>query len=128
MSDLWHQRIIGVGVCQQGADGKEDLGDGEGGTPLLLENVEADASVRVDVRVIDTSSKVELWRLERVIGREVDVQEVNTTGVRALVRSHDSRLPVELILLVDGTSRAIRWRVLAEVNKLLLNSFKGHLP
>ena len=81
LSDGRHQWVIRVGVRQQGADGEEDLRDGESGTPLILQNVEADATVRIDVRVVDSGCEVALRGLERVIRGEVDVQEVNTAGV-----------------------------------------------
>ena len=76
--------------------------------------------------MVDTGGEVTLWRLEWVIGREVDVKEVNTTGVRRFIRSHNSGLPVELILFINRSSRAVGWRILTEVNKFLLNSFKRH--
>ena len=41
VGNFWHERIIWVGVCQQGGDGEEDLGDGECWGPLILEDVQA---------------------------------------------------------------------------------------
>ena len=104
VGDVGHERIIGVGIGQERADGKKHLGDGECGAPLLLENVEANTTVRINVRVIDACREVDLWWLERVIGGEVNVEEVDTAGIRAVIRSHDGCLPVELIFLVNGTS------------------------
>ena len=126
VSNLGHQRIIWVGVSQQGADGEEDLGDGECGRPLVLKDIQADGAVRVDIGVVDSSCEVNLGRLEGVIGGEVDVQEVHTTGVGRVVRAHNGSLPVELILLIDGAGRAVGGRVLAQVDEFLLNSFKSH--
>jgi hypothetical protein len=48
------------------------FGDGQGGTPLITQNVQADAAVRVDVGVVDASCEVDLGRLEWVVGWEVD--------------------------------------------------------
>ena len=81
MSDVGNKRIIWVRVAQEGADGEQDLGDGQGGTPLVLQNVEANATVRVDVGVVDSGREVALWGLEGVIGGEVDVQEVHASRV-----------------------------------------------
>jgi len=81
LSDLWHQRIIWVGVSQQGADGEENLGDGKGWRPLFLEDIEANGAIGVDVRVIDSRCEVDLWWLEGVVGWEVDVKEEYTTGI-----------------------------------------------
>ena len=77
MRDVGHERIIRVGVAQQRADREEHLRDSERGTPLLLENVEANATVRIDVRVVDPRCEVNFWWLERVVGGEVDVEEVD---------------------------------------------------
>ena len=46
---------------------KHALGDSQGRAPLITQNVQADASVRVDIGVVDASSEVDLWRLERVV-------------------------------------------------------------
>jgi hypothetical protein len=121
--------LTGVGVRKQRRQGQQNFRDGERWAPLILQNIETDASVGVDVGVINPCSKLQLgglstreetsgWQvaerggeacraeaaggavrcqtqkthLERVIGREVDVQEVDTPRVRAIRRPHDSRL------------------------------------
>lgn len=40
--DLGHERIIRVRVSQQRADRQKDLGDGQGGRPLIFQDVKAD--------------------------------------------------------------------------------------
>ena len=71
--------------------------------------------------------ELELWGFEGVIRGEVDVQEEDTAGEGGVLRAHDGGLPVELIGLVLGSSRAVgRW-VLAEVDQFLLNTLEGHI-
>lgn len=53
-------------------------------TPLIPQDVKADAAVGVDVRVVDAGGEVDLGRLERIIRREVDCQEKDTTRVGRL--------------------------------------------
>ena len=60
------------------------LGNGQGRTPLVSQDVQTDATVRVDVGVVDARSEVNLRRLERVVCGEVDGEEENTTGVRRI--------------------------------------------
>jgi len=67
-----------------------------------------------------------LGGLERVVGREVDVQEEDATLVGRILRTHDRRLPVELVSLVGGASGAVGGRVTTKVDQLLLDSFKRH--
>ena len=69
---------------------------------MVLQDVKANSSVRVDIGVVNTSGEITLWGFEGIISREVDVQEVHTTRVGRFVRAHDGSLPVELVLLVDG--------------------------
>jgi len=47
--DLGDQRVVGVWIRQQGADGQQHLGYSERGAPLVLEDVKADASIAVNV-------------------------------------------------------------------------------
>lgn len=79
MGDLRYQRIIGVGVCEHGADREKHFGDGQGWAPLVSQNVEAYATVGVDVWVVDARSEVDLGRLEWVVGREVYGKEENAS-------------------------------------------------
>lgn len=46
-----------------------------------------------------------LGRLERVVGREVDLHHEDTPSVRRIRRPHDSRLPREQVIHRDGTCR-----------------------
>ena len=57
------------------------LANGERWTPLVSQNIQADASVRVDVGVVDAGSEVDFRGLKRVVGREVDCEEEYTAGV-----------------------------------------------
>ena len=45
VGDLWHEWIVWVWISEQGADGEQNLRDGESGRPLVLEDIQADASV-----------------------------------------------------------------------------------
>ena len=46
-----------VAVSEQGADGQQDLGDGEGGTPVVLQDVQTDHPLTVDVAVVDPGAE-----------------------------------------------------------------------
>ena len=126
VGDLWDERVIWVGVGQQGADGEEHLGDGEGGRPLVFEDVEADRSIAVDVHVINFRRERDLGRLEGVVGWEVDVQEEHALMVRGVLGAHDRSLPMELVRFVSGAGRAVCRRVSSEDDEFLLDSFIGH--
>lgn len=81
MCNLGNQGVVGVGIGQHGADRKQDFRDGQSWAPLVSQDVQADAAVRVDVRVVDAGSEVDLRRLERVVCGEMDGEEENATGV-----------------------------------------------
>jgi hypothetical protein len=63
LGNVGDQGILGVGIRQEGANRKQNLGDGQGRAPLVLQNVEADTAVRVDVTMVNTCGKVDLRRL-----------------------------------------------------------------
>ena len=80
------------------------LGNGQGWAPLVTENVQANASIRVDVWVIDTGGEIDFRRLEGVIGREVYIQEEDTTRVGTITLVCVSQVPkpylVSLLLCI----------------------------
>ena len=45
VGDLWHEWIIWVWISQERTDGEQDLGDGQGWRPLVLEDIQTDASI-----------------------------------------------------------------------------------
>eukprot|EP00413_Alexandrium_margalefii_P004025 CAMPEP_0204521276 /NCGR_PEP_ID=MMETSP0661-20131031/5693_1 /ASSEMBLY_ACC=CAM_ASM_000606 /TAXON_ID=109239 /ORGANISM="Alexandrium margalefi, Strain AMGDE01CS-322" /LENGTH=177 /DNA_ID=CAMNT_0051526861 /DNA_START=134 /DNA_END=667 /DNA_ORIENTATION=+ len=125
LRDLGDQRVVGVRVREQRREREQDLGDCEGGAPLVLQDVEADRSVRVHVAVVDLGGEVELRRLEGVVRRELYAQEEHPPGVGGVRRAHDGRLPVEHVV-ADGAGRAARRRVRGQVLQLLLYALQCH--
>ncbi len=53
----------------------------ESRTPLVTKDVQTDAAVGVDVRVVDSGGEVHFWRLEWVVGREVYGEKEYATRV-----------------------------------------------
>lgn len=100
VGNFGHKPIVGIGVGQQGADGEQDLGDGEGGRPHVFQNIEFNVTDRVNIRVVNSRNKVHLGWLEGVVCRKVNVKEVNAARVGGVVWSHYSSLPVEQIFLI----------------------------
>lgn len=84
MSNLRDKRIIRIRISQHRADRKENLRNGQGRRPLVLQDIQTDASVRVDIWVVDLGGETDLWGLERVVCREMNRQEEDTIGVRAV--------------------------------------------
>jgi hypothetical protein len=125
MSDLWHQRIIWVGIGQEGRNGEEHLRDGKGWGPLFLQDIKADGSVGVDIWVVDSRGEVDLGWLERVVSWEMDVQEVDSSSIWRVIWSHDGGLPMVLILLVNWSGGAVGWWVFTKIDKFLLDSLNS---
>ena len=92
---------------------------------MLLQDIKADGSIGVDVWMVDSRGEVDLGWLERIVSREMDVQEVDTSGVWGVFWSHDGGLPVVLILLVNWSGRAVGWWVLTKVDKFFLDSLNS---
>jgi len=82
MRDLRNERVVRVWVRQHGANRQQHLRDRQCRAPLIPENVEADASIRVDVGVIDPGREVDLRRLEGIVGRKMNGQEKDAPSVR----------------------------------------------
>lgn len=68
------ERVVGVRVGEQRADGEEHFRDGERRRPVVFEYVQTDGALRVHVAVVDAGFECHFWRLEWVVGCEVDVQ------------------------------------------------------
>lgn len=82
LSDRAHQWIMRIGICEKGRDGKEELRNGQGWTPVILEQVQADLPLAIYVTVVDACPENHLWGLERIVWSETDIQEEYPAGVR----------------------------------------------
>ena len=102
--DAADERVGGVAVRQEGADGQQDLGDGQGGAPVVLEDVEADHALAVDVAVVDARAEGHLGGLEGVLGGEVDVEEEHASLVHRAGWAENGGHPfVNVIAFGTGT-------------------------
>ena len=101
--DRADQGVGGVAVAEQGADGEQDLRDGQCWRPLVFQNVKTDTTVRVDIAVVNPRCEVHFGRLEWIVCREVDVQEEDTSCVRRILWSHNGCLPRENIFRINWT-------------------------
>ena len=71
-----------IRIRQERANGQQHLGNRKRRTPLFLQDVETDLTRAVHVAVVDSSSKRNLRRFERIINRKLDIEEENSTAVR----------------------------------------------
>lgn len=96
VSNLRDERIIRIGVCEKGADGEEDLRYCQRWAPLLLEDVKADASVRVDVWVINLHQ----------------LTSINDKGPFCMSKLilFKSSLILQISLAIDPDSRSKTWQ------------------
>lgn len=116
LSNIWNQRVIRVRIGQKTADREKNFANSQSRTPLILQNIQTDSSIRVDVTVVDAGCEVNLWRLEGIIRRKVDIEEENTSGIRRVIWSHDCCLPVKHIV-PNWACRTVGWWVFSQIDK-----------
>lgn len=123
--DGGHEWIVGIGVGEEAEDAEENFTDGESGTPLILENVEADSSLGTDVGMVDLCQKGDVGLLEGVIRGESDREFEDAAGEGTLGRPEDDALPV-IQILFDRAGTASSGRILRNILEFLLNATKRH--
>ena len=52
-----YEGVTGVTVREEGADGEQNLGDGECRTPVVLQDVKTDGALAVDVAMVNASAE-----------------------------------------------------------------------
>lgn len=65
---------------------------------MIPQNIQTNAAIAVDVRVVNARGELDLGRLEGVVCGEVDGKEEDASLVRRVGRAHDCRLPVEEVI------------------------------
>jgi len=93
-----HQRIVGIRVAKQWANAQKHFRYGQSWRPLTTQNVQTNATVAIDVRMINSRSESDFRRFKRIIGRKMNGEKEDATLVRTVRRSHDRRLPMKQIV------------------------------
>ena len=101
--DRLHQRVCWVRLAQKLHDRQKHLADGQCRRPVVLNRVQTNHSVGIDVAVVDAGSECNLHvnaaakphfgGLERIILREVNIQEEDAALVGRILRAVQSRFP-----------------------------------
>ena len=81
VSNLRHEGIIWVGVGQQRTEREQNFRDRKSRRPLVLEDVKANATVRINVAVVDSGRKCTLGWLKWVVSWEANVDKEDTACV-----------------------------------------------
>jgi len=122
LGDLWHERVIRIGIRKQRTNRQQNFTNGQSRRPVVLQDVQTDAATGVDVAVINFGGETNLGRLERIIRRELDLQIEHAVLVRGLGRSHDGRDPVEEVVAVLRSCTAVCRCILSKILPLLLDA------
>lgn len=75
------------------AHGKDDLDERQSWRPLVLENVQTDATREIDIGMIDSCDKLDLRRLERIVRRQVDLKLEDATLVGRVAGAVNGSFP-----------------------------------
>lgn len=119
-----NQWIGWVAVCKERTNGEQHLRDGQCRRPVVLEDVQADYALTVDIAVIYPRSECDLRRFERILRREMNVQEKHATLIDGSRWSQDRGNPlVQVVSLGTGTAVG-RW-IQCDFGQFLLDPLGG---
>ena len=77
--------------------------------------------------MVNSGLEGDLGRLEGVVRRELNIKEKDAACVGRVIGAHNGGLPLELVVLVNGSSRAVSRRVTTQVHKFFADAFKCHV-
>ena len=110
LGNFGYERVVGIGVGEQRANGQQHFGNGERRRPFVLENVEADGAVAVNVAMVDARAKDDFGALEWIFDGKGNVEKENASRVGRVFGSHDGGHPFENVVAL-GSGRAVARRV-----------------
>lgn len=92
LSHIIRKWVVRIRCRQQRLNGEEDGADLQRGTPLVLENVQADAPELVDVGVVDFRQKAHFGRRHRIVLAQKQLQFEDAACRRRQPRDVATRL------------------------------------
>lgn len=118
--DFRRQRVVRIGVREETQNTQERLGNRECRAPPVFQNIKADATSCVDIRMVDFGAERHNRRLERIVTRKRDGQLEHTPLKWRIRGTEDHGLPTKEILFVDRAGCTIRRRILLNLLELVL--------
>jgi len=89
-----NERVGRVGISKQRTNAKQDLGDGQRRTPIVLQYIETNDALRVYIAVINASLESDLWWFKGIVWLEVDVEEKDAALIAGARWAKNSRNPL----------------------------------
>lgn len=117
-----HVCVACVCVLQEGKKRGALSQPKEAHSPLVLEDVQANAAAGVDVGVVDFGVELDLGGLEGIVRGEFNGEEEHAPLVGAVPGTHDRGLPGEHVI-PHGARAAVGWRVTSQVQELTVDAF-----
>ena len=126
--DVWAQAVIRVRIGEKGRHRQQHLRRRQRRSPLIAQNVQANATVVINVWMINFRQKRNAWRLERIVRREMHVKVESTTFERRPLRTEQDSSPVEHVALTDGVRRHVAaLSVAGQLFQLFADASQSHL-
>lgn len=94
LRDTSNKRVVRVWIGEERAYGQQHFGHRQRRAPLLFQDIQTYLSVRVNIAMVDTRPKLNLGWLEWIVGREVNVQEKDTSSIRRACRPDNCGYPL----------------------------------
>ena len=115
--------MIGVGVLEKCDQALNDVAGIQSGDPVVLNGLCADlAGVLLDVWVEDLGLEVNLWGLEWIVVREVDVHDELASLERCVSWPDDCSVPVGQVVSDQIDVYALNWVAVVKVRQLLFTN------
>lgn len=89
------------------------------------EDVQTDATVAVDIGMVDLCCEGDLGWFEGVVGGKVDREEENSPCEGGVWGSHDGSLPMEHVT-PDWPGRTLGRRVPSQIRQFFIDTFQSH--
>lgn len=126
MGNFGNERILWIWIRQETTDTEKNLANGERGTPLILENVQADTALGVDIRMVYARGKGDSWRFEWIVNWKLNREIECTPRIWTSFGSDNGGCPGIEIVVLYGSSRTIAWWILIEIVEFAKYTFGRH--
>ena len=131
-SNFRNKGVVWIRITQKGTDAQQywkvkvlpvnaiarTFGNCKSRWPLWTKNIQTNAAIAVDVRMVNACCEGDFWWLEGIVSWEMDCEEEYTTLIRRFWRSHNGSLPVEKII-ANRSSTALGWWITSKILQFL---------
>ena len=117
--------VVRIGICQKTFNTQKNLGNRQSRRPFILQNIKANRTRCVNIRMIDPRDKAHVWGAKGIVLREFNREFEDTAFIGRIRWAKNEAVPFIHIISLRSSATG-GWRISLKFFQFILYAFQCH--